>query len=516
VRRVALFTALAAALAALAERAGHRLDPDALRAAAPVWLWLVVLVVFAAPHRLRVPAAVDVSTDADPVRALAEVAEASPEPAPSGALVGAVLPLAALLPAWCAAARWFGAPGDVWPLAALAAAGAAAGAISTTGRAVGALGALIAAVVALTVGPPGWARVLETERAPLGAERPAALLGVTVALDGPMEGAEVGYPELPPLRIEATLAAGESVVVRALVPGPPPDEESGALDPLAGDPAVRVDGDGAAEVRSLAAPARFDAVAEAALARARPPAAAIARSGAAEEAGGRALAGWLLVVACAAAAMGASAAATRLGALAGLAATLALTAVVGWVPLAAGAGGARGPGAGDAEPAPGPAHTVHEGQRLAAGGLAWRTVERRLLPARIRADELDRVTVLPGARVPRCRAVVRGGDAAVWLLPPAPRAAAVDVVAPAEDLRYAVVTPEVNSLGDLEEAWWRSADGAVRPLGPWPRGAARPEPVPAAQERSGAPPDWGFAGAPVGREGLLGRLPGGPWVRVVR
>lgn len=62
-------------------------------------------------------------------------------------------------------------------------------------------------------------------------------------------------------------------------------------------------------------------------------------------------------------------------------------------------------------------------------------------------------------------------------------------------------TPDVQTLGELEEAWSREG-GPWKGLGPWPLGP-RPAEGPSL---AAAPPGWLVAGLPMGRWALVGRL----------
>jgi hypothetical protein len=69
----------------------------------------------------------------------------------------------------------------------------------------------------------------------------------------------------------------------------------------------------------------------------------------------------------------------------------------------------------------------------------------------------------------------------------------------------------VQSLGDLEAAWLRSAASEINALGAWTAEAAPGDAVPGAP----GPPSWLVAGLPMGRAALLGQLKGShSWVRV--
>jgi len=65
----------------------------------------------------------------------------------------------------------------------------------------------------------------------------------------------------------------------------------------------------------------------------------------------------------------------------------------------------------------------------------------------------------------------------------------------------------------LALGWYRAADGSSRPFGPWPAGAAAPDP---AGEGTPAPPGWLASGLPQGTGVLLGRQQGAGEPRYLR
>lgn len=352
----------------------------------------------------------------------------------------------------------------------------------------------------------------ETAR-PTAAGEDHELVPARVELRGPLRSAVVRAGGGAPLRVEAALGPGETRAARAWIAAPtdrttfgveidvtevdPPQVDAGVGD----DPRVRVSLD---EVAAAQRAAIDDLVA-----RARPAIGRPARPAPLFEA---LLVAWVVMV------LGTSLAG-RLGPTRPLIAASST--------LALGVLGAAGAGAlarsVPAEPAP--AVRVFEGEAAGRDGARWIRVDRAagvlswapsVAPAPVgvvvrdgalegstllsaRPDEgssgetVDRVEVAgaPGAHVDAVR-VVAGG------------------------LRG--LREEVNTWGDLQEAWRRSPGGAWTAHGPWALG----DPLPPEQEGAG-PPGWALLGLPGGAEAFVGRAADGEsgadpvtWVRVTR
>jgi hypothetical protein len=150
-------------------------------------------------------------------------------------------------------------------------------------------------------------------------------------------------------------------------------------------------------------------------------------------------------------------------------------------------------------PAAGPARTILEVDPAAAVAL-------RVTVARDRLAIENHLEVLPQGGALELLVSLEDGQAHA-LAPGRALVSIATVAAPA-------LEPQRNDWGDLERAWSRSAPGARRPPGAWPRGQPVQRALGPLQDTT-SPPGWLASALPPGREVLLARAGEGTWVRVL-